>query len=370
MQRIRELDSIRGLAALAIVIFHLWLRQVGALGLAVNVFFVLSGYLITSIILNNELTDHFLITFYARRCLRIWPIYYLTLAILVLVNPWLPTPGNLEEWPYYLTYTQGIAHSWVGREPTFPDAFQHTWTLAIEEQFYLFWPALLWMIGRRRLPLIAFILIVLAVFARALGLNRFILITQCDGLALGGLLAYLMAARERFQSILASSRRRLTVLSVIVSGLLFGFLVLARGLPGHRLNVVGNAALESLVLLASNLILFAMTAVVVLNAGKPWLVWLRDKRLVYLGTISYGLYLYHQFLFNIWDNYATYYGWRNTLATDLAKVGASVAIASLSWRFVERPILTLKDRFLYQSAAAPELDIPGTVNELGRVEAG
>ena len=79
MRRIKELDSIRGLAALAIVFFHLWRHALSILGTAVDLFFVLSGYLITTIILTNALNDHFLFSFYMRRGLRIWPIYYLTL---------------------------------------------------------------------------------------------------------------------------------------------------------------------------------------------------------------------------------------------------------------------------------------------------
>ena len=86
MQRVKELDSIRGLAALAIVIYHLWFPAVAAFGLAVDLFFVLSGYLITTIILDNALTEGFLLSFYARRSLRIWPVYYLTLSAVVLIQ--------------------------------------------------------------------------------------------------------------------------------------------------------------------------------------------------------------------------------------------------------------------------------------------
>ncbi len=149
MPRIKELDSVRGLAALAIVFFHLWFPQVVVLGLGVNLFFVLSGYLITTIILGHTLNPRFLISFYARRGLRIWPIYYLSLAGLVLLFQLLPLSGDLSEWPSYLTYIQGLSHYWSGREPTFPLAFQHTWSLAIEEQFYLFWPMLIGLVGRR-----------------------------------------------------------------------------------------------------------------------------------------------------------------------------------------------------------------------------
>ena len=119
MQRVRELDSIRGLAALAIVIYHLWLPTVGLLSLAVDMFFVLSGYLITTIILDNSLTEGFLFAFYVRRSLRIWPVCYLALAALVLINGFLPALGTLGDLPFYFTYTQEVAHSWMDLRANF-----------------------------------------------------------------------------------------------------------------------------------------------------------------------------------------------------------------------------------------------------------
>lgn len=99
MQRVKELDSMRGLAAIAIVVYHLWFIKITVLGAAVNLFFVLSGYLITSILLNNPPSERFLLSFYARRGLRIWPIYYLALAALVILNPYLANPGPLDACP-------------------------------------------------------------------------------------------------------------------------------------------------------------------------------------------------------------------------------------------------------------------------------
>ncbi len=119
MRRIPELDALRGLAALAIVVYHLWVPQVTLLGTAVDLFFVLSGYLITSIILGQVDQPGFLGRFYARRALRIWPIYYLSLLALVALSPLLPGPSRLDGLPYYLTYTQRIPDYWFGDVPPF-----------------------------------------------------------------------------------------------------------------------------------------------------------------------------------------------------------------------------------------------------------
>ncbi len=196
MKRVKELDSIRGLAALVIVFYHLWFQNIGILGSAVDLFFVLSGYLITTIILANSFSERFLFSFYMRRGLRIWPIYYVTLLGMVLIYAYLPPCGNLSDLPYYLTFTQEIAHYRPSMEPSFPSAFRHTWSLAIEEQFYLFWPPLVWWFGRKRLPVASMLLVVVALSARALNFSAFLLITHCDGLALGGLLASILAVHE------------------------------------------------------------------------------------------------------------------------------------------------------------------------------
>jgi peptidoglycan/LPS O-acetylase OafA/YrhL len=354
MSRIRELDSIRGIAALTIVFFHLWFPRVGALGLGVNLFFVLSGFLITAIILDHAPNPRFLVAFYARRGLRIWPIYYLALAGVVLVYRLPPLSGDLSEWPSYFAYVQCLSHSLAGREPTFPIAFQHTWSLAIEEQFYLFWPALILLIGRRGLPVLAAVLVATAVLARSAGISHFILITNVDGLAMGGWLAYFLDGSTTAGGMGSSARRRLAALAIAAAGLGTGILALASGLHAGRPGLLPSASINSLKLLAANVLFLALVSGLVLHAGHPRLGWLRDRRLVYLGTISYGIYLYHHIIIKIWEDLSRHYEWAGTRLIELGVLGSALGLASLSWHFVERPILALKDRFSYEAAPAPE----------------
>lgn len=287
MQRVKELDSIRGLAALTIVIYHLWFPAVGVFVLAVDLFFVLSGYLITTIILDNALMEGFLFSFYVRRSLRIWPVYYLTLAAVVLINGFLPAPGNLGDLPLYITYTQEVAHSWMGREPTFPLAFRHTWSLAIEEQFYIFWPVMIWIVGRRGLPAMALAVVGVAVAARAWGVNHFILITRCDGLALGGLLAGLIGERARAHQMSSRSRARFTTLLLAAPGVVLMVLVCTTLLNARWPGLAPPSTIDSLKMLGANLVLLATVGGIVLHSGRSELRWLRNPLLVYLGTISY-----------------------------------------------------------------------------------
>ncbi len=148
MRRVAELDALRGIAALMVLSLHLGLgASYAVLASAVDLFFVLSGYLITRIILDHGTQTGFLARFYVRRSLRIWPIYYASILTLVLVNRWLPHRQAMDGLGNYLTYTQFIQHYWFGRPPWFSMYFAHTWTLAAEEQFYIFWPLLAVLLG-------------------------------------------------------------------------------------------------------------------------------------------------------------------------------------------------------------------------------
>lgn len=348
MQRVKELDSIRGLASLVIVVYHLWLIKVGVLGAAVDLFFVLSGFLITSILLNNPMSSRFLISFYARRSLRIWPIYYLSLLLLVLINSHTAEPGSLDGLSYFATFTQNVTYYWSGSAPAFIPAFRHTWSLAIEEQFYVFWPALLWLLGRRGIPLATATLIGLAATTRMLQFNRWILATHCDGLALGALLSYLINASSP-----GASDRRPRFLAIGLGAAVFWMgsaLAVRFASPAWQASLL--IPLQSLRMFSLNLAFFALVGLTVRHAGHPWLGILRRRELVYLGQISYGLYLYHHIIFMLWDDYFVRTGIQNHLGFDLAKATLSFAIAALSWRFVERPILSLKDRFRYRESAA------------------
>jgi len=349
MQRVKELDSIRGLASLAIVIYHLWLSNIGLLGAAVDLFFVLSGFLITSILLTHVMSHRFLVSFYARRALRIWPVYYLSLSILVLLNPFLPMPGSLNGLPYFATFTQNITYYWSSATPAFIPAFRHTWSVAIEEQFYMIWPALLWVVGRRGITFATMCLIAVAVTTRILQFNSWILITHCDGLALGALLAHWSVPLAQGTSRQEPPFLRLGLAS---AGFWVGGAVALRFVPlSWQAGLL--IPVQSLRLLSLNLAFFALVGLTTRFSGHPRIGILRHPWLVYLGKISYGLYLYHHIVFMLWDDYAARMGIVNHLGIDVAKTAVSVAIAALSWRFVEQPLLSLKDRFGYQRDAAP-----------------
>ena len=148
--RIPELDALRGIAAVVIVIFHSNVRRFPWGWAAVDLFFVLSGFLITGIVLRHGGSRGFLSRFYIRRALRIFPAYYLVVLGLVVFRNMLPRPVDPRGLIYELTYTQFLPYYWFAEAPRYSPYLGHTWTLAIEEQFYLVWPALILLAGRSR----------------------------------------------------------------------------------------------------------------------------------------------------------------------------------------------------------------------------
>lgn len=346
MKRLAELDAIRGLAALAILVNHLpfsnRLTHLGAYG--VDLFFVLSGYLITAIILRDGDSKGFLAAFYVRRSLRIWPIYYLMLVVVILVNPAFHPRFRLDGWPWYAAYIQGIPRYWGETPPPFTPLYDHTWTLALEEQYYLLWPALILLLGRRSVVPLALGFAAVATIARARGVSDRLLLGRCDGFALGGLLAGLLVDLDRVR---ARPREAIRGFSLALAGVAGLWLLVSLTGVG---KVPGSAAsgqwYGSLRVLAVTLCFTALIGLILVGAGSRPLAPLRDRRLSALGQISYGLYLYHYPIYFLAD---ALIGPTPVWGISLLKIGTSLVVAWLSWTFIETPILGLKGRFQYRS---------------------
>ena len=357
MRRVLELDALRGIAALMVVSLHMGLgTDYAVLGSAVDMFFVLSGYLITRIILSHETGPRFLVPFYARRVLRIWPIYYAVLIGFVVVNPLLTYRQRTTGLPYYLTFTQFLPRYWSARPPAFCIYFAHTWTLAAEEQFYLLWPLVAVLLGRRAL-LATIPLLVGSAFMARLWLWPMLLVTNWDGFALGALLAWMSGEPGS-----PRSRRPIVVWGLVT----LGAAMLAYPLAGEAVEQFGAAWTSdwprlALSLNASrlNLLYFSIVGLVIAFAGHPLLRPLRDPSLCYLGTISYGIYLYHLPLFALMSPLHFTNLCHDSMWLDALKLATTFALAVVSWQFIEKPILRLKDRFPYPASGHGEPDANG-----------
>jgi len=223
-----------------------------------------------------------------------------------------------------------------------------TWSLAVEEQFYILWPLLVGLFGVRRLGALAAGCIATSVAARVAGFHPWILLARSDGFAIGGLLALAVACVGEGR---ARSRELVAGLTILGGACLFYLAVglPLRGLRPFDMTLSTDAALDRTVLAG----FFAcVIGLVVLHEGRPALAPLRSRWLVYLGTISYGIYLYHMSAYMAADLIAKRLGMAPAFAFSLLAPAICLAVSAASWAWIERPALRLKDRFRYGPAAA------------------
>ncbi len=310
--------------------------------MGLDLFFVLSGFLISSIILSDGGRPGFLRSFYVRRGLRIWPAYYLLIfgvALAVAINP---EVGTLRGLPNYLTFTQNLSYYGSDHAPALARPAELTWSLAVEEQFYLAWPLLLSLVGVSRMRPLALSLIVAAIAARQSGFHSWILICHCDAFAVGGLLALALRGRGGAE---VSSRGLTLRLAAVGSGCFFYLLVVLPLLGGRPFDEERGPWALNLTVVAA---FFACgIGLVVGHSGHAVLAPLRARWLVSLGTISYGIYLYHIAALLSCDWLLRRSGLSTSLAPFLA-APLTVALAAASWARIEKPFLRLKDRFPYR----------------------
>jgi peptidoglycan/LPS O-acetylase OafA/YrhL len=340
MRRIRQLDAIRGLAVFAVLVHNtdaypsLHLGLIATNGwMGVDLFFVLSGFLITGILVDAKETEGYFKNFYARRCLRVWPLYYSAILFMLVVLPLLrPSEAQAvfsarsSPWWAYLVFLQNF----LVPVPTMAAGLLGvTWSLAVEEQFYLVWPLVVRFCSESQLRRIALGVIavspVLRLYLSLHGVDIYSnTFCRLDGLMAGALLALFVRSSRFFPSrYLATAWISLivsTILALVLDTLHWRWLVF---------SFVSLAAL-SFVYLG----LFSKQAL--LQAL------LRNRFLVYTGTISYGIYVLEKIPQDIVR--ALHLEGYPLIAFPFTIV-AAFALAVLSWNLLEKPFLRLKRRF-------------------------
>ncbi len=354
MRRVSEFDALRGMAAMGVLLFHLrpnegW-THFGMTG--VHLFLVLSGYLITGIVLKHVGQPGFFRAFYARRILRIWPIYYLTLFTLVIIQQRLPNPPSLQGLPYYLTFTQYTWHwpllqQYLTVPPETVRAFDHSWTLAIEEQFYLLWPLAIALCGRKRVIPMVLAIIGFGMWFKTLGYDTWILFNTFGAFALGGLVAALLEDKARVERYKAA----FTTFFLIAGAVGFFYVRWYYTVPVSNWPRSWMVWRDSLQNFGFYTIHFGIVGAVAVNAGSRLLAPLRMRELTYLGEISYGMYLYHLPVY--WWMGGNWIQIGEPKMMWIAKIAVTFVVATLSYRYIELPILGLKDRFPYGRKLEP-----------------
>ena len=336
---IPELQGLRGLAVLGVVIYHChprlegtWIHYASLWGWAgVNLFFVLSGFLITSILLEAREKPRYFRNFYARRALRVWPVYVLVLVLVYLEAPWFIGPTILAAvksapWLAYIFFVQNLVHI------TMPPALSQTWSLAIEEQYYFVWAPVVRFL--RRPWMLAIVLVAAFTCSPLFDHRPWVTPTHTlihlDGIALGSLLALglytLRITRRVWLWIgMAAFVLGIAAAATIAGGTRFLDAALATGFAGALLASIAST-----------------------GARNPLNALLRRGPLAFYGRISYGLYMTHimVFIFFGWfDLRMDHYGVAGNLAVVAFRLAASTVLATVLWYGFESQILKLKRFF-------------------------
>jgi peptidoglycan/LPS O-acetylase OafA/YrhL len=359
LRRIPQLDAVRGLAILVVMVHNISLKYPvfhsqewssdGWMG--VDLFFALSGFLITGILLDTKQSGSFFRNFYARRCLRIWPLYYVLLFFMFVVVRFL-TPAEFRTvietsspWWAFPLFLQNFLLP-ISTDAAGPLGV--TWSLAIEEQFYLVWAVVVRFCSSTQLRLIAVAeMCISPVLRYYLSLHHVNLYTnvfcRLDGLMAGALLALLVRSKHFVASELLNRAWILLIAS--------GSLALATESFHARWIVFTFTALAS-----------SSFIYVSLFSAEKWLQKVMTNRfLIYSGTISYGLYLLHKISFGAVQ--ALHLDRHPSLPFPFI-FAASYALAALSWNLLEKPSLSLNRFFVprpIQVAAFdghPQLEAP------------
>lgn len=319
----------------------------------VIVFFVLSGYLITRILLTTkekkvgESTARLFRVFYARRSLRIFPIYFLTIVFMYFLG--VSDVRNYFGW--LLTFTVNIRYS---LDNQFPSAIGHLWSLSVEEQFYLLYPLLLFSIGKSRVLAALLMMIGLGVGVRALlyfagcGVVSQATFTVCafDSLALGGLLAYLEVYEREKLARIVNDFKYLWWIAFALFALCYFFF--AYGLD--RLNASATAYTLIFGRFLISLLTFYLIGRTIFGlTGKIKRV-LEQPQVMFLGKISYGMYFYHLLIQKFIDQccaVSLFPAGKSVLASFLVYFGVTVLVSTISWYAIEAPMNSLKRHFRY-----------------------
>lgn len=347
-----QLDGLRAAAVTLVLLVHMddvkmpgplrFMQQIGWTG--VDVFFVLSGFLITGILLSRKPSPKTLGVFVLRRTLRTWPLYFLILLSAFFSLRHSDTGAHIN-WMQHVFFLQNYTAVFVAK------SLKPTWSLCVEEHFYLLWPFVVFLLPRRALPWLIAVLIAALPGLRWMGLHSGFTIKQLytetqfhlDGLMAGSLIAVVLT-RWQF-------RRRMLI------GV--GVLAMVAGAVASKIGFWGNWNVGT-----GNNIIFGFTTVA-LTAGGVMMLLLSDSNSLlsralafapvqYIGRISYGIYLLHDGFLSVYVKHKkSLPGWvQQYWFIDIAlRFALIILIAAISYACFESPILRLKDRLRYSGPA-------------------
>jgi len=368
-----QLDGLRGLAILLVMIYHFalphagfhasnggWVLQLAEAGwMGVDLFFVLSGFLITGILLETRRNDHYFRNFLARRFLRIWPLYYLSLLALIVVLPLvLPSvPAELRSMQAKQGWFWMYGANWLfARENGFGQTSGgYFWSLAVEEQFYLAWPLVVYWLSERALLRTSLTLLGLSLALRialayaGTGSNALytMTFTHLDGLALGSALSVAMRT-PRLEA-------RVSRIMPVAGCLAIPALVAIRIADGNLLfwsHYMATFGYTVIVIIFGALLVYLLSGGAAFRADRLF----SSKFMTQCGKYSYALYMVHvpvasllfPLLLRSLARVRPVVGYELVYLICVAvSFAVSWALAFASWHLLEKRILSLKRYFTY-----------------------
>jgi len=345
----RQIDGLRFFSFLGVFLFHCWPGRFWFGAYGVHLFFTLSGFLITYLLLASERPSllQTVGVFYARRSLRIFPAYYLALLLVLLLGePRFPAwhATYLFNVRVFVASTLGNANPILA---SFKTTGSHFWSLCVEEQFYLVYPWLFLLVppARRALFLAGMLLFSMASRAYLAALHDTtlygLLLPVCAEYLAWGALAALLLQQKRFPAIPNG---------LLLWGGLLGTLALCC-VPRPDLGPI-QLQFQPGIMQTVRALVFTVLIVGLWRDSTSWPArFLSLPPLVYLGKISYGLYLYHLLTFEPYAALVRALPWVAKLDHNLALLLLTIAMASVSWFLVELPLNRLKDRLSFLRGA-------------------
>lgn len=344
--RIPELDGLRGLMTLFVLLSHYFVEVPNGLGflyvgwIAVIVFFVLSGYLVGRLIIEKKDQANFLPVFYLRRVCRTFPTYFLTTAVMLTIGAalasktWVHTEPDLPWWSYFVFLQNAFM---LTRESNGLHWLAPTWTLALEEQFYIFAPLIFILVPRQRWAQLLAALCVMGLLLRAVGVYTgliafaplVLLPASMDVLCMGMLLAVLVKNNSIDWERWSLHIRIAPILCLVAT-------FAAQRIDSGDSRFWLQTLTPFLVALAATFLILALVK------GSPEALRYRSRFLRFFGDISYSVYLTHLGVLGLMHGYilgaAPDF---NTLPQILVTLGALIATIALGWLMtvvIEQPI--------------------------------
>jgi peptidoglycan/LPS O-acetylase OafA/YrhL len=322
-RRITQLDGLRACAVIAVFLSHAF--KLRMLWIGVDMFFVLSGFLITGILMDLKHKDlkGYFADFYERRARRILPPYVMILVVVGLIFGW----SWLDRWYMYAGLQNYIL---LFPNPIF-EPLNPMWSLAVEEQFYLFWPFAIYFLSDKKIPYFALSLMILAPIFRVLMIpydkvHQLVymgLPTRMDCLAMGSLLTFAWRARPD----LIRKYGFLGLIPVVLTPIVMIKLSHFGGWSTMDGTIHGN-------IFTYEIALTAATGAFLWALGGRYVGILKTKAFQYLGRISYSFYLVHLVMIMVWQKFVS-----NKYEVAALAFACAVLYSTVSWYWYEKPIM-------------------------------